>query len=113
MSFTIIATFSRKANNMMTLRQKFDKMMGDGCGYVRLNNISGIERITMDAFGHPCDCLFLRFLYVTGKNKGGTMFSINQREYSQVLIEVAERTRDFLNNLGCELAIDLMHEEIT
>lgn len=92
---------------MMTLRQSFDTMMAQGHGYVRLNNLSGLERVTMDAFGRPCDGLFLRFLYVGGMKDNG-MYSIEARDFDAVLMEVCECTKDYLSKCAIFLNMDLI-----
>ena len=86
-------------------------MMNDGCGYLQLNQISGLERITSDAFGNRCDALFLRFLYLSGRNKG-KIVNIVSRDWPSVMVEVGKRTKEYFDDCAVELIIDLQKESI-
>lgn len=95
---------------MATLREKFDAIMANGCGYVRLNDVAGIERVTRDIHGR-CNCLYLCFHGIPWEKQ--TRYCIDAREYSAVLIECADKIKEHFFKCACNLAIDLMHEKVT
>lgn len=70
-------------------------MMAAGHGYVRLNSISGLERVTCED-GRNCDKLYLYFFCIAPE-AGDAKVEITSRDFDLVKIEAARRTYEFLN----------------
>ena len=102
-----ITTFRKRGNSVMTLRQNFDNMMEQGHGYIRLNNLCGLERFTMDEFGRPCDELLLWFISLGAKNCG-QIYSIQARDFDKVILAVAECTKDYFLRSATMLNMELL-----
>jgi hypothetical protein len=78
----------------MSLRKEIKALLKAQEGITKVNDISYLKRWTENALGDKCDCLELRFDYLSGV-KGGASYRIDARTYAGVMAEIEEVTRDY------------------
>ena len=81
----------------MSLRKEIKDLLKAEEGMTKVNDISYLKRWTKDALGDKCDCLELRFDYLSGI-KGGASYRIAARTYADVMTEIEEATRDYFTS---------------
>lgn len=81
----------------MSLTKEIKALLKAEEGIVKVNNISFLKRWTKDALGDACDCLELKFDYLSGV-KGGASYRIDARTYEGVMEEIEEAIRDYFTS---------------
>jgi 3-dehydroquinate dehydratase len=81
----------------MSLTKEIKALFKAEEGMAKVNDISYLKRWTKNALDDACDCLELRFDYLSGV-KGGASYRINSRTYEGVMAEIEEATRDYFTS---------------
>lgn len=81
----------------MSLVKEIKSLLKAEEGEVKVNSISYLKRWTKDTLGDKCDCLELRFDYVSGV-RGGATYTINSRTYEGVMTEIEECIRYYFSS---------------
>ena len=81
----------------MSLAKEIKTLLKAEEGMAKVNDISYLKRWTKNALNDACDCLELRFDYLSGV-KGGASYKIDSRTYEGVMVEIEEATRDYFTS---------------
>lgn len=77
----------------MSIKKEIVAALRDG-GTVKINNITHIDRWTIDGIGEPCDGLSITFDYVSGV-RGGWTTDLKSRSYDEIIAEIECKTLEY------------------